>query len=167
MKRVILDSSSAILLYKCGIISSLIKYCSTVIPFSVKRELTLAGYEGSKFFTDLCRKEMIKVYEPVSGRNKNINRKLHAGENDVIALYNEGRGDFVILDDGEGSAFCRDNKIPYINALLAAKVLFMKRLIDEQEYKHARAWLLENGRYSQKIISWAENADEHHLAFFV
>lgn len=167
MKRVIMDSSSAILLYKCGCIPALMKYFSPVIPLSVKCELTLNGYEGSEFFTGLCREETIKVYEPDSDSYKKMNGKLHAGERDVIALYYEGKGDFILIDDGRGSAFCRDNKIPYINAVLAIKILFLKSLINEEAYADAWGWILANGRYSQKVIHWAENADEHDLGFFI
>ena len=167
MKNVILDSSSAILLYKCNIIPMLLEYCSSVIPVAVMSELTLLGYEGAEFFTDLCRKEIIKVYEPVSRKTKNLTGSLHGGERDAIALFYEGKGDFIIIDDGKGGAFCRDNKIPYINTLLAVKIIFFKKLITEQEYTDAWRWLLANGRYSQKVIVWAEKADKRTLAFFI
>lgn len=167
MKSVIIDSSSLILLYKCNIIPDLLKYCSIAIPGAVMAELTVPGYDGALFIDDLCRKKIIKVYEPDSGRIEKLSRSLHAGEREVIALFYEGKGDFIIIDDGKGSAFCRDKKIPYINALLTVKILFLKRLIDEVQYAYAWRLLLEKGRYSQKIIKWAENADEHALAFFI
>jgi len=130
-------------------------------------ELTVPGYEGAEFFFDLCSSEIVKVYEPDYVRTENLTGSLHAGERDVIALFYEGKGDFIIMDDGKGSAFCRDKKIPYINALLAVKILYLEQLIDEKQYACAWRWLLTNGRYSQKIIKWAENADEHALAFFI
>lgn len=50
MKTVIIDSSSAILLYKCGMIQSLLKCFSVIISGAVYSELTLPGYDGSDFF---------------------------------------------------------------------------------------------------------------------
>lgn len=167
MKSVIIDSSSLILLYKCNIFPALFKYCSMAIPQTVKSELIVSGHEGAEFFSEICSSGIVKVYEPEYVRTENSAGSLHPGERDVIGLFHEGKGDFIIIDDGKGGAFCRDEKIPYINALLAVKILFLRRLIDEEQYAYAWRWLLENGRYSQKIIKWAENADEHDLVFFI
>ena len=85
----------------------------------------------------------------------------------MIALFREGKGNFIIIDDGKGGRYCRDNNIPYINALLTVKILFLKRLITETESADAWKWLLANGRYSEKVKVWAENAGEERLSFFL
>jgi len=167
MRSVIIDSSSAILMYKSNIIPALLKYCTPVIPEEVESELTVPGYEGSEFFTDLCSKEIIKVYEPEELISYEPAGSLHRGERDVIALFFNGKGDFIIIDDGRGGGFCRDHKIPYINTILAVKIFLFKQLITETEYAAAWRWLLANGRYSQKVIGWAEKADKGTLAFFI
>ncbi|HNX25400.1 MAG TPA: hypothetical protein PKG60_15240 [Spirochaetota bacterium] len=167
MKSVIIDTSSAILMYKCHTIPALLKYCSPVISSAVKAELIVPGYEGWEFFTELCRNSMIKVLELETEKADELAGSLHIGERSAIALYYEGKGDFIIMDDGKGSAFCRDNKIPYINALLAVKILFFKRLVTETEFDNARRWMIANGRYSKKVIEWAENADENLLSAFI
>jgi predicted nucleic acid-binding protein len=167
MKTVILDSSSAILLFRCNIINTLLKYYHLLIPYAVFTELTVPGYAGSDVFIELCSSGFIKVYKPVKNNPDEPGKSLHIGEREVISLFLEGRGDFVIIDDGKGGAFCRDNNIPYINALLAVKILNLKQLINGQEYFDAWGWLTENGRYSEKIIEWAENADEKRLEFFL
>lgn len=89
------------------------------------------------------------------------------GEKETIVLFNEGKGDFIIIDDGKGSAYCRDKKIPYINALLGVKIIYFKRIVTEPEYHRAWKWLIENGRYSTKIINWADDAGEAEFAFFI
>lgn len=167
MKTVIIDSSSAILLFRCNIIMLLLKYYKLLIPGAVFSELTVAGYDGSDVFIDLCSSGSIKVCRAEKHNAEKLSKSLHAGEREVISLFREGRGDFIIIDDGKGGAFCRDNNIPYINALLAVKILFFKQLINDQEYCDAWSWLIENGRYSAKIIDWAKNADEQRLEFFL
>jgi predicted nucleic acid-binding protein len=167
MKKVIIDSSSAILLYRCNIISSLMKYCSPVIPKAVFNELTIRGYDGADLFNDLCSAGKIKVQDAESGKVDHLTCHLHQGEREVIELFYEDKGDFIIIDDGKGGAFCRDNKIPYINALLAVKILFLKCLITEKEFFDAWSWLIANGRYSEKVKDRAGNADESRLAAFM
>ncbi len=167
MRNVIIDSSSAILLYRCNIIPAILKYCIPVIPGAVFEELTVPGYSGSDLFTDLCSSGSIKVYKPGKSITGELNGSLHAGESGVIALFFECKGDFIIIDDGRGAAFCRDNNIPYINALLVVKILFIKQLITEAEYAAAWSWLTENARYSEKVIVWAENAGVEKLSLFL
>lgn len=166
MKKVIIDSSSAILIYRCGMFPTLLRYCYGIIPEPVFHEVTVYGHLGSDFFSDLHNKGMISVYE-TAAESDVFPVSLHAGEQGVISLYYEGRGDFVLIDDRKGSAFCRDNCIPYLNAFLTIKIMFMKNLITGDEYGNARQWLVENGRYSESIILWADNADEQKLSFFL
>lgn len=167
MKKVIIDSSSAILLFKCGMISSLLKFCTPVVPVTVFTELTVPGYDGASLFTELCDADMMKVNRPERRREDYNHGTLHPGEYDVISLFQEGRGDFIIIDDGSGGSYCRSNGIPYINALLAVKILFLKGIITETEFKTAWSWLITNGRYSEKIKGWAESAGEEELSFFM
>jgi len=167
MKSVIIDSSSAILLYRSNVIPAFLKYCTPVIPKAVYAELAVPGHEGADLFADLCNAGAIKIHNTSTGNTEKLTGSLHAGEREVIALFREGKGEFIIIDDGRGSAFCRNNNIPYINALLAVKIIFLKQLITESEYVTAWRWLLANGRYSEKVTTWADNADEQSLAFFM
>jgi predicted nucleic acid-binding protein len=167
MRRVIIDSSSFILMYKSGVINPLLKFCNAVIPETVFHELTVPGYEGSEFFRDLCSTGRIIICKPDPAKNQVVPGTLHPGERGVISLFYEGKADYIIIDDRKGGAFCRDSNIPYINALLAVKILFLKQLVTEKEFVSAWAWLVNNGRYSGKIILWAENADVVQLACFM
>jgi len=146
---------------------ALFRYSSLAIPKAVFMELTIPGYDGSDFFMELCSTGAVKVYEPAAGSPNKIPESLHAGEREVIELFHEAKGDFIIIDDGRGSAFCRDNNIPYVNALLIVKILFFKQLITEPEYLKSWTWLLEKGRYSDSIKIWAENADAEMLKTFI
>jgi hypothetical protein len=167
MRSVIIDSSSFILMYKSNAVIPLLKFCSAVIPEPVFDELTVPGYEGSEFFRDLCSMGGITVCKSEPMNNQVLPGTLHAGERGVISLFYEGKGDYIIIDDRKGGAFCRDKNIPYINALIAVKILFLRQLVTEEEYVSAWTWLVNNGRYSGKIIQRAENADEVKLAWFM
>ncbi len=167
MKTIIIDSSSAILLYRCGAIPALLRCYTTVIPGAVFSELTVPGHYGADYFSSLCVSGDIKILKTHGVPAEKFTRSLHAGEREVVTLFNEGNGDFIIIDDGNGSAFCRDNNIPYMNALLAVKILHFKQMINDQEHHDAWRWLIGNGRYSGGIIDWAENADEQKLDFFL
>jgi len=167
MRNVIIDSSSAILLFRCRIFLPMLKNFNPVIPGTVLSELTVQGYDGAEFFESLYISGAIKVSIPRMIHADEFSRSIHSGEREVISLFREGLGDYIIIDDGKGSAYCRDNNIPYVNALLVVKILYFKRIITDKEYESAWRWLVGNGRYSAKIIDWAENADEDKIKFFI
>lgn len=167
MKRVIIDSSSLILLHKCGVIMDLIKFCIPVIPETVFAELTVPCHDGADLFQTLCSCGKIIICGMEESNRRNITATLHAGETDVINLYHESSGDYILIDDRQGGAFCRDNNIPYINALLAIKILFLKGLLTEERFINAWNMLIRIGRYSRSIITWAENAGLENLSGFM
>lgn len=157
-KRLLIDSSSLILLHKCGVIPGLLDFCIPVIPETVFAELTVKGHDGADLFRQLCMEGKIVISIPGKNKVLNLSRSLGKGETDVILLYHEGQGDYIIIDDGKGGSYCRNNGIPYINALLAVKIIFMKKLITEDVFSCAWNWLVKYGRYSKDIVIRAENA---------
>jgi predicted nucleic acid-binding protein len=165
MRTIIADSSSLILLYKCGAAAVFLNNCCCIIPETVRYELTAGGHIGSDYFSQCIEKKTLTVKRLANDHEKV--KKLHAGENGVIFIYEEGAGEFVLIDDGRGAAYCRDNGIPYINALLAVKILLFSGKISYEESSVMNQWLRKNGRYSRGIIEWAENADSDKLENFL
>jgi predicted nucleic acid-binding protein len=165
MRKIIADSSSLILLYKCGAAGLFINGCCCIVPEAVRDELTAEGYKGSDFFKQYIENKAltVKTYSCDDDHGK----KLHKGESGVISLYKDGAGEYVLIDDGYGAAYCRDNRIPYINALLAVKILLFGGIIDHEKYKAITEWLQSNGRYSTTVIEWAENAGYEELKAFL
>ncbi len=165
MRKMAIDSSSAILLLKCGALEHLLKSCICIVPESVSCELTAPDHEGSGFFLSCFSRGLIEIEngaQVVSG-----SRKLHRGERDSISLFVSGKADYVIIDDGAGAAYCRDSGIPYINALLAVKILRHGGVISGSDSDEMYSWLKNNGRYSRHIIEWADAAGVEELAFFL
>ncbi len=167
MKKIIVDSSSAILLHKCGIFEHLAAHYEIFIPETVFSELTGSGHDGSEFFRGYFTGHRIKSCNTIRTSSLRRGNSLHEGERGVIALFLEGGYDYIIIDDGRGSIFCRDNNIPFINALLAVKVLYLNEYISGQLYTSASEWLVSNGRYSSRILQWAEQAEREALSFFL
>lgn len=165
MLKIIADSSSLILLYKCGAAEVFLKNCCCIIPEPVRYELTAGGHKGSDYFSQCIEKKILTVKRHSFGHGPV--KKLHAGESGVIFIYEEGAGEFVLIDDGRGAAYCRDNGIPYINALLAVKIMLISGKISSEESCVMNQWLRKNGRYSRGIIEWAENADSDNLENFL
>jgi len=169
----LLDSSSAILLFKSGLFRILTRIYNTVIPLSVFMELTMEEeYPGAGEFKksrergDLRISEVDNSIYPGEEKMKYLN-SLGAGERDIILLYYCKRGDFIIIDDKKGAAFCRDNDIPYINALLFPRILYLSELIEEIEYKTFFSKIKKNGRYSDMVIDFAFSASRNNLKEFI
>lgn len=165
MRKIIADSSSMILLYKCGALDFMLNNSCCIIPESVRLELLATGRSGAEFFSSCISDGLFTVVNEVFANTLEI--KMGAGERDVISLFKSGIGEYVIIDDGKGAAYCRNTGIPYINALLAVKLLFFTGIISGEETGKMFSWLKENGRYSEAVIQWAEGADAEILSRFL
>jgi len=172
MKRIVIDASSAILLYKIGLFAIIMGAYEVVLAESVYQEVFRPGYPGAKSFG----KYFINRQFGVCSVNRSIKLSpdqvaalsvLGNGEKDTIMLFLDGNGDFVIIDDGRGAGFCRDHRIPYINSLLVAKILLLSRNIGEAVYQNKIEMLIRLGRYSQKIIDYALTCPSEELALFM
>ncbi len=169
-KPVLVDSSSAIILFKSGSFEQFSDYYRVIIPPSVYSEVTREGYAGSNEFIkyhDQCRFYVYAGSGPgdIGESYKPEMKGLGAGEKDTILLYYYGTGDMIVLDDGRGAAYCKNHGIPYINALLVPRILCMAGLIIQEERDRMMKRIIECGRYSQKIIEYARFCDDGKLAF--
>ena len=134
MKTIIIDSSSAILLFKSDMLSYLLSEYRTFMTKSVHDEVLKDGYPGSDEFREYFTHKTIKIISPKKGtqiiESKEL-LKLDKGEQDTIRAFFNGMGDFIVIDDGKGAGFCKKNKIPYINALLVPRILYESQIIDQ------------------------------------
>lgn len=165
MRKIIADSSSLILLYKCGAAGILLDNCICIVPESVRDELIAAEHAGASLFSKCFTEGRIKVLE--AQENSAFSTKMGSGERGVFSLYKAGCGDYVVIDDRKGASYCRREGIPYINALLAVKIFFYADLISGRELEKMSSWLKINGRYSDAVIEWAEGADADILREFL
>ena len=125
MKAILVDSSSAILLYKSGWLNPTLNQFRLFTGQAASRELTVPGYPGAAHFQRLFEQGEIKVL-PVDAAQTHRDDALEtmgAGESGCIRHFLGGVGDFLLLDDGRAAAYCRARKIPYVNALLMPRIL--------------------------------------------
>lgn len=163
-KTVIIDASSAILVYKAGLLGAVTGKYRVITARSVRNELTAPGHDGTESFINYFSRGEIETSFDFKCCLPAL--PLRGGEKDAVLLYLSGGGDFIIMDDGEGAAYCRANSIPYINALLVPRVLFLSGCIGRQAMKSATDKLLLIGRYAEWVVEYARRCGTADLQGF-
>ncbi|WP_022665930.1 hypothetical protein [Desulfospira joergensenii] len=169
------DASSAILLFKAGLISPFLQNFNMVLARSVFQELTRKGYPGSESF--LGQEE--RVRDP-AGTVRSFAwaqqaNGLDRGEKETILLYAESgqiqspdrAGGFILVDDGRAARFCRAQGFEFINALLVPKVLHFSGVMRNTDCDESMDRLRRLGRYSDRIISRAYAFTRADLDYFI
>lgn len=169
MKKCLIDSSSAILLYKSGLIQALILTFDVRVGTAVYEELTCSGYPGCEQFKKYfqgkqleSRKNQGEEYYPHSM----ITAALDPGERQTLVLFQEGLADFIIVDDGPAVRCCRQLGIPHINALLVPRIFCIAGKISRKVCRQKMERLTKIGRYSPYVIDYAWRCDASGLIFF-
>lgn len=167
MKKVLTDSSSAIILFKIELFHQLTKTYRILMAKSVYDELTAEGYPGAKMFREYFKSKQFFVFssdDETSCRQIPLSGK---GERQTVCRFLEGIGDFIMIDDGKGLGYCRDNSIPHINALLFPRILYLAGTISEAEYHEKTDAVIRIGRYSEKVIVYARDCSRSEMSFFM
>ena len=161
LRQVVADSSSIILLQKVRLLGPLLHNYRVIIPPHVYEELTGYGKKGSNELGDLLTENIVQTTDgiPIEG--------LDQGESSVITLFSGGVGDFVLLDDRKAAYYCKSRAIPFINALLVSRILFLAGVIKEDNYRVAAAQLIQEGYYSDMIIRKAAAIEDAELQQFM
>jgi hypothetical protein len=171
-RKVLVDASSAILLFKAGLFEFLVETYAVQMATSVYTEVTCEGYAGAESFILYRNRLKIRVISlnsfpgDVQGVTTDLPSHLGAGERDTIMLFDKGAGAFIIIDDGRGAAWCRDHRIPYINALLFPLILQSVDILSKETCRVFMSRIIGIGRYSASIIAFARSCEPHHLEFF-
>jgi predicted nucleic acid-binding protein len=172
MKKILIDASSAILLFKAGLCELLFDVYQVVMTKSVFDELLQKDYPGSDDFQRWMTEKRFTIIQVVAQDNQqNMLRcqvsGLDKGELDTISLYEKGHGDFVITDDGRAAGYCKRYEIPFVNALLLPKVFYFSKRLPEHLCSQTMKFLSATGRYSPAIKNWALNCPKESLDFFL
>jgi hypothetical protein len=157
VKTVLVDSSSAILLYKAELFQKLTEIYGVMLAEAVWDELACDGYPGAEEFKE-SDVMLFRVFTDDTPFGK--------GEAATIAGYLQGFGDFVLIDDGAAAKYCKEKGIPFINALLLPKILYLSGIVDGTEYRKMAEHLTSLGRYSRKVIEYAACCGRSELEFF-
>ncbi len=173
MKQCLIDSSSAILLYKNGLFRKLIEAYQIVMAASVFEELTVAGYPGAQEFAEYGTTNVVIIQYPdlnrlPAGLSNDDLPALDRGERDTIRCYERAEPDsFILTDDGKAVRYCRLHKIPYINALLFVRIAYLTGMLTESDYHDTYTELTAIGRYSEEIMAYAQQCSSMEIGFFL
>jgi len=173
MHTVYIDASSAILLYKAGLFVSCTRYFSMVMEAEVYKEVGVPDYPGAAFFSSMVQKNQVQVYRAGKDYRASVDlpQNLDLGERQTLALYfrnvRPGGRSFIIMDDAKGARFCLKQKVPFINALLVPKILWLAGLLNKKGYLDKTALVIEKGRYAGIVIEKAKALSPSDLAMFI
>lgn len=172
MKKALIDSSSAIILTKAGLFEEILGLYDVRMARSVFEEITCEMRPGVAAFKAAKRDQHLAVVEVKDGHRAPMDAKallaaMHRGERETILRFYEGAEDFIIIDDGKGAGYCRSHRIPYINALLCPKILYLHGKIPEPDLFPAFERIRTIGRYSRAVIEQAAVLSQNELAFFL
>ena len=162
-----MDASSAIILYKAGLHSLLARTYNIVLPTSVYIEITAKPYAGSREYEQLAEGNKIGVQENTDSQKITGMERLDTGEYDAIQLFYNGVGSFIITDDGPAARYCKKAGVPFINALLFPVILRFAQIKDDDFCVEAMERIIENGRYSYDIISFAKKCSQESITFAI
>jgi predicted nucleic acid-binding protein len=164
-RPVLIDASSAILLFKAALFEPLAAAYRLLVSESVGRELTRPGYPGAEIFEEAIETGRL-TRQPAGLGETVLPASLHAGERDTITLMLAGRADFVIVDDRPAALCCRRLHLPYVNALLCPRILRLAGRLSPVEAADATIRLLDLGRYGRQIVAFARDCGDARLIFF-
>lgn len=166
MHRVLLDSSSAILLAKAGMLKQVMASFIVLLPQSVVAELTRQNLPAAECIDAYQHDSPQNILHEPPPHSAQLAR-MGAGERDCILFYKQDLARFLITDDGKAARYCKKHTIPFINALLLPKVLFFHGALSKPEENQFSTSLLAEGRYSSFVQKVAHTADKQSLQFFL
>jgi hypothetical protein len=169
--RAIIDASSAILLYKAGLIHISCAMVQLLMTRCVFEEVTVPGHVGAYGLRDLAGRQpgIIVLDNPRENFSNSFAAdigRLHRGERDTLNHYLNGAARFVIVDDGKAVRVCRRHGIPHVNALLLPKLLYYSRRLSVDQTDPFFVRLCSLGRYSDRVVAWARTCAAGDLDFF-
>lgn len=168
-KTILIDTSSAILLFKSDWMAPLINNYRVGTGPAAFQEMTVTGYPGARAFALWQQKHQLTIHPPCApGVTPETDlRRLDPGERECIRLYTSGIGAFVIIDDGPGAAYCRRKPIPYVNALLVPRLLSPGATANGAGVATAIRKIYARGRYASWVLEYALTCPAEDLSFFL
>ena len=167
--RALIDASSAILLYKSGLIKACCQMFHLLMTRSVFNEVSVPSYPGARELHALAgRHAGVIILDDPAGRLPGTLtdlQHLHRGERDTLHHYLNGAARFVIIDDGKGVQACRRHGIPHVNALLCPRLLSFSGRMPEPHAHRFFLRIASLGHYSATVVKWAGTCEEDDFVF--
>lgn len=167
VKTAVVDASSAILLFKAGLFDRLAATYAVVFPGAVYVELTAEGYPGAAEFRRATERQKVAVRAAPDRPPPPEAAALHAGEREALLVFLSGTGDFLVLDDRRAARACAALSLPFINALLFPRVLWLSGRMAHGGFRKAAARVAAAGRYGAEIRARAQGLGREALTPFL
>ena len=170
--RGLIDASSAILLYKAGLIDIFCRAVPLIMTRAVFEEVTVPQQAGAGELGELANRQpgVVVLDDPrdqTTGAAAADIDRLDRGERDTLRHYLNGAARFVIIDDGKAVRVCGRHAIPHVNALLVPKLLLFSGHLSAGQTSHFFHDLCSLGRYSDRVVAWAHDCGAGQLDFFL
>ncbi|MFZ7125290.1 MAG: hypothetical protein ACOWWM_03935 [Desulfobacterales bacterium] len=169
MRTLLIDTSSAILLYKTGLIGTAADAWRLLAVPAVVEELMVDGQPGTPEFGGMLAAGRLGAIGTPTRKSPRIPEleRLGAGERDTIMAFLNGSGSFILIDDGPAAGYCRSRSIPYINALLVPRILALAGIHVPAGWPVAMTAVDRAGRYSDAIRDHARHCPDRWLEPFL
>lgn len=167
-KAVLIDTSSAILLFKSNWMARLMDHYRVGAGPKVFEEMTVSGHPGAGEFARWQMEKRLVLHTPNGSAAETGGdlKRLGAGERECIALYYAGAAEFIIIDDGPAASLCRRESIPYVNALLIPRLLEPRPAFCDSGTATAIQAIYASGRYAPWVLEYALTCPPEDLIFF-
>ena len=157
MAQMVTDSSTLILLAKCGLLEIVCNLFEIVVPKAVNIEVAsedlVKKYPDAALISDLTSKGAIKVQSPGSNNRLPQPISLHKGEEDALLLAIKLGKSLFATDDGKAIKAARFLKVPFIVTPKLVVELFRLQKISFNKGRESLEKLGKIGRYSPEIIA--------------
>ena len=167
MRAVLADASSLILCARSGLIQALVESYEIRITPAVRDEIVSTRHEDGLVLGRLTEKGLLRTVYPGDADIACAAPSLHGGERSILAAYMAGHGEFILGDDLAAIRICMSMRIPHINAILVAKLLFFGGCINQDKSRMAYEILLSTGHYSKEVKRIAGSMGSDELHFFL
>ncbi len=156
MIRIIADSSSLILLTKCGLIGTVCVLFDVIVPpaavMEVASEKLVKRFPDAAALSDLIEQGKITVQSP-GDIELSLSISIHQGEREALALAQRLEGALLATDDGKAIKAAKFLKIPFIITPKIVTELFRLGRISFKKGRSSLEILGKIGRYSPEILA--------------
>lgn len=158
MIRLVADSSTLILLAKCGLLEMVCELFEVLLPDTVNIEVAsekmVRNYPDAALISKLVSLGNLKVQNPGSDKPP-VPLSLHRGEEDALFLAIELGRSLLATDDGKAIRAARFLNVPFIVTPKIVVELFRLQKISLEKARESLEKLTKIGRYSPEITAEA------------
>lgn len=156
MKKIVADSSTLILLAKCGLLEIFSDQFAVIVPLSVIKEVAsdelVRVYPDAALISKLVSNNAIRVRSSVK-KKQILPITMHQGEEDAIMLAAVTKDALSASDDGKAIKSAKFLNVPFTISPKLVVELYKLQKISFKKARDSLEKLGKIGRYSPEIIA--------------